>query len=227
MRIRWERIAWKTRPPRASRRAFRATGRGAADKWRPVAVRGVELEGSPDVSLSSLGARNSPNGENGGRYAAEYRTVGLGDAPVRWVEARGHATFDALGKATRFAGTVVDIAARKRTQDFERQLIGIVSHDLRNPLNTILLGAVGLLRREVLDASGTKAVVRIRNAAERAARMIRDLLDFTKARLGGGLHVECRSTDLHVLTQEVLEEVQASHPGREIEVTLEGDGWAR
>jgi PAS domain S-box-containing protein len=169
-------------------------------------------------------------GENNGQYTAEYRTVARGDGATRWIEARGQATFDAEGKAVRLSGTIVDIAARKRAQEFERQLIGIVSHDLRNPLNTILLGAVGLLRRESLDAPGTKGLVRIRNAAERAARMIHDLLDFTQARLGGGIHIERRTIDMHLLAKEVLEEVQASYPAREVELVCEGDGrgeWDR
>ncbi len=60
---------------------------------------------------------------------------------------------------------------RKRS-DFEQQLIGIVSHDLRNPLSAILLGTTVLARREDLDERTTKAVTRIQAAAERAVSIL-------------------------------------------------------
>ncbi len=107
--------------------------------------------------------------------------------------------------------------------DFEQQLIGIVSHDLRSPVSAILLGAAGLLRGEDLSARQTKSVVRIQSAAERAHRLIRDLLDFTQARLGG-LRVERRMMDFHETLRGVLEEAEATHIGRELQVRLRGDG---
>jgi len=112
----------------------------------------------------------------------------------------------------------------RQRADFEEQLIGIVSHDLRTPLSAILLGVAALLRGEELSDRQTKSVARIQSSAERAHRMIRDLLDFTQARLAGGLRIERRATDLHELIQGVLEEVQATHGGRELRVSRGGDG---
>ena len=111
--------------------------------------------------------------------------------------------------------------------DFEQQLIGIVSHDLRNPLHAILLGASFLLGTEELDADSAKAVTLINNSAERASRMIRDLLDFTQGRLGGGIAIEPRAAQLHELTQGVLDEVQASYAERELRVRRAGDGQGK
>ena len=116
--------------------------------------------------------------------------------------------------------------ARELSQrvDFEQQLIGIVSHDLRNPVSAILLGAAGLLRGEDLSSRQTKSVVRIQSSAERAHRLIRDLLDFTQARLGGGIRLERRRMNLHDTLRSVLEEAEATHVGRELRVRLTGDG---
>ena len=108
--------------------------------------------------------------------------------------------------------------------DFEQQLIGIVSHDLRNPLSAILLGSSLLMRREGLDARTTQSLVRIQASAERATRMVNDLLDFTQARLGGGLRMERRPADLHQVTRGVVEEVEITWPTRTLEVRHEGDG---
>ncbi|HEX4381869.1 MAG TPA: HAMP domain-containing sensor histidine kinase, partial [Myxococcales bacterium] len=61
------------------------------------------------------------------------------------------------------------------------------------------------------------------SAAERADRMMDDLLDFTRARFGGGIHVEREPIDLDQLTQKLLAELRSAHPGRDLTVEAEGD----
>jgi phosphoserine phosphatase RsbU/P len=100
------------------------------------------------------------------------------------------------------------------------EVLGIVSHDLRNPLNTITLGAGLLLRQEGLNPAGTRSVRRILSASERALRMIRDLLDFTQARLGGGIPMELRAVDVGELVGQVVEEFEHTHPTRTIELAI-------
>ena len=104
----------------------------------------------------------------------------------------------------------------RTTSEFEQQLIGIVSHDLRNPLNGILLSASMLLHRKKLDERDAAVVTRIQNSTERAARMINDLLDFTIARLGGGIPVRRLSVDLRDVVLAALIDVEAAHPDREV-----------
>jgi PAS domain S-box-containing protein len=57
-----------------------------------------------------------------GRYAADYRTVGLEDGQERWLAARGQLFFDATGKPCRLLGTTLDITERKRGEAAARQL---------------------------------------------------------------------------------------------------------
>jgi signal transduction histidine kinase len=111
--------------------------------------------------------------------------------------------------------------ARSRAE-FERQLIGIVSHDLRNPLSNILLGTQLLLRQE-LDGKSLRSLVRIQSSAQRGARMVRDLLDFTQARLGGGIALTRAPGNLHATVREVVEEAATTAPEREIDVATRGD----
>jgi signal transduction histidine kinase len=132
--------------------------------------------------------------------------------------------FGARELVARVEGSVKAARAKAERADFEQQLIGIVSHDLRTPVSAILLGAAGLLRGDALSERQSRSVSRIQSSAERANRMIRDLLDFTQARLAGGIRLERRVTDLHELVQGVLEEVEAAHAGREFRVSLGGDG---
>jgi PAS domain S-box-containing protein len=138
---------------------------------------------------------------------------------------------DAEGRITGGISVNEDITEQMQAQEevrrraeFEQQLIGIVSHDLRNPLGAITLGARALLQRDDLNERQTKNVVRIQSSAERAIRLIRDLLDFTQARLGGGIPVNRKPMDVHGLTRQVVDEVQLVHPERRIDVRAEGDG---
>ena len=108
-------------------------------------------------------------------------------------------------------------------RDFEQQLIGIVSHDLRNPLGAILLGTQLLLRRTDLDSRAVQSAERIRGSAERAMRLVRDLLDFTQARLGGGLKLKRQPGDLHQVAREAVEELRAAYPERELHLEPAGD----
>ncbi|HEX8818783.1 MAG TPA: PAS domain-containing protein, partial [Archangium sp.] len=165
-----------------------------------------------------------------GTLSLEYRTAPQEGEKERWVSTQGQVHFDVSGQPTRVLGTGLDITGRKALEaetkartDFEKQLIGIVSHDLRNPLSAILLGTQALLRQDGLEERQIKSVVRIQSSAERAVRMVKDLLDFTQARLGGGLRVERRPLELAPLVMQMVLESEAAHPERTIEVYRAGD----
>lgn len=105
----------------------------------------------------------------------------------------------------------------------EQQLIGIVSHDLRNPLQTILFSVGSLIRNGGLDERATRNVLRVNAAAERASRLVLDLLDFTQARLGRGIPIYPRAVDLAELVDGWVDESRASHLERDVQLVLEGD----
>jgi signal transduction histidine kinase/CheY-like chemotaxis protein len=112
---------------------------------------------------------------------------------------------------------------RRRTE-FEQQLIGIVSHDLRNPLGAITMAAGLLQAGPPLSERQLKAAQRIASSCERATRLIRDFLDFTQARLGRGIPLKRRPMDLHEVTRHVVDEVLQAHPSRQVHVESLGDG---
>ncbi|MCY1030320.1 GAF domain-containing sensor histidine kinase [Corallococcus sp. BB11-1] len=107
------------------------------------------------------------------------------------------------------------------------QLMGIVSHDLRNPLNAISLAAATLMRRSDLDDRARRGLRRILDSSDRANRLILDLLDFTHVRTGLALRVKPRAVDLHEITQQVVDEVQLTSLGRTLEVVCHGDARGR
>lgn len=106
------------------------------------------------------------------------------------------------------------------------QLVGIVSHDLRTPLNAVLLGA-HLLGGSKLSPAQARTVHRISSASKRASRLTADLLDFTQARLGGGLRITTSEIDLHAVVRECVEELRLAWPERRIEHCGAGTGAGR
>jgi sigma-B regulation protein RsbU (phosphoserine phosphatase) len=106
---------------------------------------------------------------------------------------------------------------------FAEQMIGIVSHDLRNPLASILLGTA-LLARGELSESQQRTLNRVTSSTERANRLIADLLDFTQARLGGGLPIALEAIDLHESVAQAVDELQPVHSERSLQHVVRGEG---
>lgn len=94
---------------------------------------------------------------------------------------------------------------------------------LRNPLNAIRLSADVLLHSDCVVDKHLKSVRRILSSAERMGRIISDLLDFTRGRLGGGIPITPQPINLRHLCRQVLEELEASHPGRELRLEAPGN----
>ena len=104
------------------------------------------------------------------------------------------------------------------------QLVGIVSHDLRSPLNVVLMGASMLAAGDMPAAAHARTVNRVISATNRATRLVADLLDFTQTRLGAGLPVALAPLDLHKLVAECVEELRLAWPGRMLEHVHVGAG---
>lgn len=106
---------------------------------------------------------------------------------------------------------------------FAEQLIGIVSHDLRNPLSAIKMAAELLGRRE-MDAKQAQILGHITHSAERAQRLVADLLDFTLTQVGRGIAVLPKPVDLHELVADCLDELSLAFPGHELTHLRYGQG---
>lgn len=105
-----------------------------------------------------------------------------------------------------------------QTQD---RFLAILAHDLQTPLTAIILTAAELASTG--DARQRRAAGRVLRCAERMKTMSMDLLDYARARFGGGLPVHPKSVDLAELTRSAVREVETSHPGSQVRVEAEGD----
>lgn len=114
---------------------------------------------------------------------------------------------------------VREVTAEREAAEFQRNVLGIVGHDLRNPLSAITTSAKLLLRQ-----AGDPAVVgrlgeRIAGNAERMQRIIAVLVDYARVRSGTGIPLRRQPSDLGALCRSVAEECEASHPGRQVRAT--------
>ncbi len=95
------------------------------------------------------------------------------------------------------------------------QFIGILGHDLRNPLATISLASNVLLDGELTEHQH-KLATRIRRSSERMGRMIGDVLDFARGRLGGGIPVKLDEGELRRVLAHTVDELKVAHPTRDL-----------
>jgi len=103
----------------------------------------------------------------------------------------------------------------------EALLVGIVSHDLRDPLGVVTMGASLLLAQDLTEAQ-RKLASRIQTAGRKSARLIADLLDFTAAR-GSGILISPEPRDLHDLVAQAVEDLHTTWPERSIRHERVGD----
>lgn len=105
--------------------------------------------------------------------------------------------------------------------------LGILGHDLRNPLAAILLGGDMLLRNGKLCDKSVAVAEQIHTSAERANQIVGDLLDFTRSHLGPTMPVRFQAVDLVVVCKRIVSEAQAVHPLSEIRCEAVGAAVGR
>jgi two-component system, sensor histidine kinase and response regulator len=115
-----------------------------------------------------------------------------------------------------------ELRDRTETLRLNEMFSALLAHDLRSPLSAILASAQ-LLQRRSEDPTAQSTAARILTSGNRMARMIEDMLDLARARVGGGIAVTRQAADFKVLIERVLPEHQSAAPQRMIQTNYEGD----
>jgi signal transduction histidine kinase len=116
------------------------------------------------------------------------------------------------------------VLEQERHQETDRSrdlFLGVLGHDLRNPLNAMLMSAQALMLRDGMEADALKLCARIVRSGQRMKGMLDDLHDLAHTKLGAGLLVHRRETGLAAIVGEAVEELTAVYPGADL--TLETD----
>jgi PAS domain S-box-containing protein len=135
------------------------------------------------------------------------------DGAAIWVEVTAHAARDERG-TVRIQALIRDVSDRKKVEDQSRDLyhqllqaekmaalgttISGVAHELNNPLATILTWAERLAERDI-DPALRRGLDAILHEAERAARIVRNLLTFARKR-----HTTRTMVDINSVVRETL-----------------------
>jgi len=123
-----------------------------------------------------------------------------------------------------------DITVRRRQEEereqegrFRERFIGVLGHDLGNPLAAIRFSTAALLGREALTPEVRRMLQRIDGSAERMSRLVRQLLDFTRARMAGGIPLRPSEVSLDEVCRRVIGELELAHQRREVQLEVRGD----
>jgi signal transduction histidine kinase len=116
-----------------------------------------------------------------------------------------------------------DLLSERETAELREQFIAVLGHDLRTPLSAILTGAE-LLKRRSTDPATDKIVERVRSSAMRMAGLVDNVVDFTRGRMGSGLVLElCQNADVHLMLDQVVDELRGVYPDRVIRSDIARD----
>ena len=195
-----------------------------ADKskgWAPV------LEGT-ETAAATHGALRHLVGFDLRQLAAEYRALRASVLKL-WRERHSMQEDPMLTEITRF-NEAVDQALAESISSYSDEVtrsrdtfLAILGHDLRSPLNAVSMSAHYLAASGRVLAEGQPALERIGQSVLTMSLMIRDLLEYTRTRLGKHIPVTPLAYDVGQICESAHDEVQAAHPDRVFDLEMDGD----
>jgi PAS domain S-box-containing protein len=127
-------------------------------------------------------------------------------------------------------GSAIDITDAKHAQEelaravaFRERIMGVLGHDLRNPLNMVLMQAQLLQQHSEIGKQTREGIARILRAAGRMDELIGTLLDVTRLRAGRDLRLSLDTVELDTVVHAVVDELRIAHRERAIELTTRGE----
>lgn len=184
------------------------------------------LFGAPETAAQTHALLRAQSGFDINQLAAEYRALRASvlrlwgddcqpesmhlDDVIRFNEAIDQAFAESVG----FFSAQVDQA--------RNLFLGMLGHDLRNPLQTIQMTASYLATLNA-GAQVSEAASRLINSGRHMHALLDDLLDFNRTKLGLGINIAPGDVDLSQLCASELDQLRAANPGRRIDLEVNGD----
>jgi signal transduction histidine kinase len=158
---------------------------------------------------------------------AEYRAL-RSSILFLWVRSAPESEEIQLSEVTRFNETIDQAIAEvvrrfaNKNEALNDRFVGVLSHEIRNPLNNIALMAA-LLDKSPLDEPQRKTLARIHKNVESISGMVNDLATLVRSRMNVGLSLVKEPADLSTITEETLETIKLSHPNAIFTIETVGD----
>lgn len=180
---------------------------------------------TPIVLLSAFGS--------GGDYARRAYAVGAVDFISKPVDGDMlRAKVASLAEVGRSETTPEESASHRviaayfrseRANLLKDRLVGILGHDLRNPLTSITMTAYSILGSKDQPERVAAMAQRILRSAERMTEMVRVILDFTRGELGSGISVARQPAHMGSICRAIVDELEGAHPRRRLRLDCAGD----
>jgi signal transduction histidine kinase len=190
------------------------------------------LTEAPETAAQTHAVLRAKSGFDINQLAAEYRAL-RASVLRRWIDACPDDTN--LEDIIRF-DEAIDQAIVESIDFFSSQmeqarnlLLGMLGHDMRSPLNTIVMTGHHLAALNAGGAVSDAARRLIRSGASMQA-LLDDLINFNRTRLGLGIKTELADVDLAAVFEDEVEQLRGAHPSRQIELEVVGDSrglWDR
>ena len=123
---------------------------------------------------------------------------------------------DAIDRLTESEAQLMD---ERKTSELREQFIAVLGHDLRNPLASLSSG-VRLFQKAKSPEQAAEIGALMQSSVTRMARLIDNVMDLARGRLGGGLSLDMRNQDLAPVLEQVVAEMRTTHPERTIEASF-------
>src|ERR1700761_779847 len=117
--------------------------------------------------------------------------------------------------------TEASLLDERKTAELREQFIGVLGHDLRNPLASIDAG-MRILLRNPNRPNLPEIVQGIQKSVLRMAGLVDNIMDFARGRLGGGLTIRRDAAQpLTPVLEQVIAELQSAWPDVVIESSID------
>ena len=186
------------------------------------------IAGATRTAAMTHGALRHLAGFDLRQLAAEFRALRASVLRL-WLK-RGVADATAFYQMTRF-NEAIDQALAESISNYSDEVarsrdtfLAILGHDLRSPLSAIANSGLYLSAPGLLPAGAPlEAAQRITKGATRMSAMIRDLLEYTRTRLGRAIPIEREAGSMEQVCRIAYDEIRAAHPERSFRLEISGN----
>jgi signal transduction histidine kinase len=208
------------------------SGREQADKAQG------KRDALPEGQLTAAqqhGAGRAVSGFTVEQMVSEFRALRASVLHL-WERERREANAQALQELTRFNESIDQAIAESITtyargvRQSRDRFLAVLGHDLRTPIGAIMTSTQFLLELGDLREPHASLIGQMQHSARRMNRLVGDLLELTRTRMGDSIPIIRADTDVGELIHETVREMSASHPTHRVEVRTSGNlhgAWDR
>jgi signal transduction histidine kinase len=185
------------------------------------------IHGAPETAAQTHALLRAKAGFDISQLVAEYRALRASVLSL-WFESGKMGDAQTQDDLIRF-NEAIDQAVAESVTYFTAEMdrwrhvfLGVLGHDLRGPLNAILLTAE-VLSKMTTEAPLERHTLRLIQSGKRMKTLLDDLLDFSRASLGLGLSLHLTPVDLASVCAEEVELLRAALPNAEISFRSAGE----